>query len=132
MFFFHTMTRTGTAAVSAPSGAKVLTKATLRAARHLDLTNRDLAAILGASEASISRLSRERTLRLGSREAELAALLVRIVRSLDALVGGDQRKARAWFAASNRHLGAAPAERVRSVEGLVDVVHYLDAMRGNL
>jgi hypothetical protein len=116
----------------ARSGASVLTKAMLRAARYLGLTNRDLAGILGASEASISRLSRERTLRLGGREAELAALLVRVVRSLDALVGGDERKARAWFTAGNRHLGGVPAERVRSVEGLVDVVHYLDAMRGNL
>lgn len=121
-----------TAVATTPSARNVLTKATLRAARYLDLTNRELAVILGASEASISRLSRERTLRLGSREAELAALLVRIVRSLDALVGGDEGKARAWFAARNRHLGGVPAERVRSVEGLVDVVHYLDAMRGNL
>ena len=110
----------------------MLTKATLRAARRLDLSNRDLAAILGSSEASISRLARERELRPGSREAEIAALLVRVVRSLDALVGGDQDKARRWFRAGNRHLGGAPAERMRTVEGLVDVVHYLDAMRGNL
>ena len=34
--------------------------------------------------------------------------------------------------ADNAHLGAVPIERLTSVEGLVDVVQYLDAMRGHL
>src|ERR1041385_2689554 len=100
----------------------VLAKATLAAARRLALTNRELARILGSSEASISRLGRERTLRLGGREAEIAAPFVRLFRSLDALVGGDEQKARAWFESPNDHLGDVPAARVHSVEGLVDVV----------
>jgi hypothetical protein len=59
-------------------------------------------------------------------------LFVRLFRSLDAVVGGDEAQARAWFRASNHHLGGIPAERVQSVEGLVDVVNYLDALRGKL
>jgi hypothetical protein len=55
-----------------------------------------------------------------------------LYRSLDALVGGDDVMARAWVHARNDHLGGVPAERVRRVEGLVDVVQYLDAMRGRL
>jgi len=110
----------------------VLAKATLAAAKRLALTNRELARILGSSEASISRLGRQRTLRLGGREAEIAALFVRLFRSLDALVGGDEAKARAWFESPNDHLGDVPAARVKSVEGLVDVVQYLDGMRGKL
>jgi hypothetical protein len=47
-------------------------------------------------------------------------------------MGGDDDKARAWLTATNNHLGAIPAERIRTVEGLVDVVQYLDAMRGRL
>lgn len=117
---------------NAPSPALVLSKATLSAARRLGLSNRELAGILGTSEASISRLGRDRGLRPGSGEAELATLFVRLFRSLDALVGGDESKARAWFAAENHHLGGVPAERVQSIEGLVDVVHYLDAIRGRL
>ena len=112
--------------------AAVLTKAVRAAAQRLGIRNRELAAILGASEASISRLSGERTVRPDSREGELAALFIRLFRSLDALVGGDDGKARDWFHAENAHLGGVPAARVRSVEGLVDVVHYLDAMRGKL
>jgi hypothetical protein len=120
------------ATATARDHSAVLTKAVRAAAERLGLRNRDLAGILGASEASISRLSGDRTVRAGSREGELAALFIRLFRSLDALVGGDDAKARAWFHAENAHLGAVPAARVRSIEGLVDVVHYLDAMRGKL
>jgi hypothetical protein len=110
----------------------VLAKAALSAARYLGLTNRELAQILGTSEASVSRLHRQRALRPGSRESELAALFVRLYRSLDTLTGGDGAKARAWYEAPNTHLGGVPAERVSTVEGLVSVVQYLDAMRGKL
>ncbi|MGE0387397.1 MAG: antitoxin Xre/MbcA/ParS toxin-binding domain-containing protein [Gammaproteobacteria bacterium] len=111
---------------------RVLTKAVRAAAAALGLTQRDLAQVLGASEASVSRFSRSRDIPYPSKEAELGALLVRLYRSLDTLVGGDPAKAQAWFNAENLHLRARPAERVRSVEGLVDVVRYLDAMRGTL
>lgn len=117
---------------TAPDSAAVLAKATLAAARRLGLTNRAIAEVLGTSEASVSRLGRDRSFRYPSREAELAALFVRLFRSLDALTGGDEAKARAWYEAANLHVGGIPAERVKSVEGLVDVVQYLDAMRGKL
>jgi transcriptional regulator with XRE-family HTH domain len=110
----------------------VLTKATLSAATRLGLSHRELARILGTSEASVSRLSQDRTFRPGSREMELAALFVRLFRSLDALTGGNENQARSWYEARNVHLGGVPAERVQSVEGLVDVVQYLDGMRGKL
>jgi len=110
----------------------VLAKATLSAARRLGLTNRDLAAVLGSSEASVSRLAGDRALRPGSAEAALAMLFLRLFRRLDAVTGGDESRARAWFASPNHHLGGVPADRIRTVEGLVDVVQYLDAIRGKL
>ena len=115
-----------------PQPAVVLTKALLAAARRLGLRNRDLAAVLGASEASVSRLAAGRTIEPASKEGELALLLLRLFRSLDALVGGEGEQARAWLHADNTHLGGVPAERIRKVEGLVDVVQYLDSMRGRL
>jgi antitoxin Xre/MbcA/ParS-like protein len=115
-----------------PDPGRVLARAALAAARRLDVTHRDLAKILGVSEASVSRLGQERICRPGGREAELAALFVRLFRSLDALTGGDDAKARAWYHARNHHLRGVPAARVQSVEGLVDAVQYLDAMRGKL
>ena len=115
-----------------PQSAPVLAKATLAAAERLGLRQRHLAAIIGSSEASVSRLQNGRGLDPDSKEGELALMFVRLYRSLDALIGGDDVKARAWLIAVNDHLGGVPAERIRTVEGLVDVVQYLDAMRGRL
>jgi hypothetical protein len=119
-------------AASAPEPAPVLTKAVLNAARLLGLRNRELALVIGASEASVSRLSGARVIEPASKEGELALLFLRLFRSLDALVGGESAKARAWLSAHNEHLAGVPAERIQRVEGLVDVVQYLDAMRGRL
>lgn len=121
-----------TATAPAPDAAGVLTRATLAAARALRLRNRELAAVLGTSEASVSRLSAGRVLDPDSKEGELALLFLRMFRSLDALVGGDEEKAQRWLHAENDHVGGVPAARIRRVEGLMDVVQYLDAMRGRL
>jgi len=80
----------------------------------------------------VSRLSRQRGLDPESKEGELALLFLRVYRSLDALVGGDDAKAREWIATPNTHVGGVPMDRMTTVEGLVDVVQYLDAMRGRL
>lgn len=124
------MPRTSLAA--APDPGVVLAKATRNAADRLGLRSRQLARVLGSSEASVSRLQNQRGLDPASKEGELALLFLRLFRSLDALAGGDDQKAREWLAANNDHLGAVPVERITSVEGLVDVVQYLDAMRGRL
>jgi transcriptional regulator with XRE-family HTH domain len=112
--------------------ADVLTRAVLSAAARLGLKQRQLAGVLGASEASISRLQRGRGIDPESKEGELALLFLRIYRSLDALVGGDDARAQQWLHARNDHLGGVPADRLRTVQGLVDVAQYLDAMRGRL
>ena len=118
--------------VPQPQAAAVVAKAVLAAAERLGLRDRQLAAIIGSSEASVSRLRNGRGLDPASKEGELALLFVRLYRGLDALVGGDDTAARAWMNAANAHVHGVPAERVTSVEGLVDFVQYLDAMRGRL
>ena len=81
-----------------PDPAAVLTKALLRASSLLGLSASTLARVLGVSEASISRLSSgARTLEPASKEGELALLLVRAYRSLDALVGTDAGQRIAWM-----------------------------------
>ena len=116
----------------APQHAPVLAKAALAAARRLELRNKQLAEIIGTSEAFVSRLKSGRGLDPQRTEGQLALLFLRLYRSLDALMGGDDAKSRAWLHAHNDHLRGIPAERLRTVEGLVDVVQYLDAMRGRL
>jgi len=110
--------------------AAVVTKAVLRAAGRLGLSNRVLAGILGLSEATISRMgSGAYQLSPGDKPFELAVLFLRLFRSLDAIVGGDQLAARAWLQNENTALGAAPVTLIPTVAGLVNVVGYLDARR---
>jgi len=111
----------------------VLSKATVRAARLLELTQRDVSAALGVSVATASRLfsgkyvlSPER-----AKEWELARLFVRMFRSLDALWGHEET-ARQWLASNNLALAARPKDLLHTVEGLVRVVAYLDAARGRI
>ncbi|MEO8798393.1 MAG: antitoxin Xre-like helix-turn-helix domain-containing protein [Polyangiaceae bacterium] len=116
-----------------PDPSIVVTKATSRAASMLGLSQKELARILGVSESTASRMaSGKHVLDVGKKEGELALLFVRVFRSLDALVGGSEDKARAWLTAENTHVGGIPKERIQNVEGLVHVAQYLDAMRGKI
>ena len=113
-----------------PEVAEVLTKASLRAAALLGLSAAALARVLGVSEASVSRLAAgTRLIAPNSKEGELALLLVRVYRSLDALVGANDAQRKAWMAGSNQALNGVPAELIRRAEGLVTVLAYLDGMR---
>ena len=115
---------------SQPTSDVVLTKALLRAAQLLELSSAVLARTLGVSEASVSRLATgARTIDPASKEGELALLLVRVYRSLDALVGADAAQRKAWLHTHNRALNSRPAELIERADGLVSVVAYLDAMR---
>jgi hypothetical protein len=113
-----------------PEAGPVVTKSVMRAADRLAVPNRVLAAVLGLSEATVSRMAAGTYLLApSSKPFELAVLFLRLFRSLDAIVGGDVTVARAWLRGENTALGAAPITLIVSVAGLVDVVAYLDAHR---
>ena len=114
----------------AVSEGAVVTKAVIRAAGLLGISNKVLARIVGVSEASISRMgSGTYTLAPGEKPFELAVLFVRFYRALDAIVHGDDEVARAWLTNPNSALGASPLTVIQSVPGLVHAVAYLDARR---
>ena len=113
-----------------PSQEAVLTKAVLRAADKLAVNQAALADILGVSEATVSRMRKSNyVLHANTKPFELAVLFVRLFRSLDAIVGGDEAAASAWLASHNLALGAKPAEKISCIAGLTDVIQYLDARR---
>ena len=117
----------GARAATAPA---VVTKAAVRAADRLALSNRLLAEVLGVSEATVSRMGAGTyQLAPASKPFELAVLFVRLFRSLDAIVGGDAAVARAWLRSDNTVLGATPLSQIGSVSGRVKVVAYLDTRR---
>jgi hypothetical protein len=110
--------------------AAILTKATVRAADRLGLPARKLALVLGVSEPSVSRMKKGAyAVEEGSKSFELAALFLRVFRSLDAITGGDEGAARHWLLAENTALGGRPIDRITTITGLADVAAYLDARR---
>ena len=116
--------------IAPPDPAAVLTKAVARAAERLDISRASLAKVLGVSAPTVTRLySGGYLLDQRRKEWELALLFVRVFRSLDSLVGNEQT-ARQWLKSENRGLNGRPVDLIRQTEGLVRVVHYLDASRG--
>jgi uncharacterized protein (DUF2384 family) len=107
----------------------VLTKAVARAAAQLGLPKSLLARVLGLSPATITRIySGDYLLDASRKEWEFGLLLVRLFRSLDSIVA-DEASARTWLASQNSGLNGRPLELITQTEGLVRVVHYLDASR---
>lgn len=113
--------------------AVVLSKATVRAAEQLDVRQAQLARVLGLSPATASRLAAGSwLLQQDSKAWELAAAFVRLYRSLAAITGGRTQAMRDWLHSANDALGAEPARRILTAEGLFHVVQYLDAVRGRI
>jgi DNA-binding XRE family transcriptional regulator len=115
---------------SAPSDCAVVAKAAIRAADRLEITNKTLARIIGVSEATISRMRKgEYPLEKSQKPFELAVMFIRLYRSLDAVVGGDDAVAKAWMKNDNTALGAQPIHLIQSISGLSNVIQYLDSRR---
>lgn len=113
--------------------SQVVSKAAARASTLLGLTNAASARILGISPATASRLHAGAFhLAPDSKPYELALLLIRLFRGLDAMMGGEEAAIRSWMAAPNLALGAAPRDLIASVTGLVEAVAYVDSARARL
>ncbi|MBF5093290.1 DUF2384 domain-containing protein [Azospirillum sp. INR13] len=117
-------------ATRAPAAASVVTKAVLRAAEQLRVSNSVLGKVIGVSEPTLSRM-RTKGLPLSerSKEFELALLFIRLYRSLDSIVGGEAEVAAAWLRNDNRALGGKPLEQIQTIPGLMNVIAYLDSRR---
>lgn len=115
---------------SAPDEASVVTKAALRAADRLGIRNTVFARIVGVSEPTVSRMRHgDYLLTKDQKPFELAVLFIRLYRSLDAIVDGDDNVARSWMQNENTGLNGRPLTLIQSVAGLINVIQYLDARR---
>ncbi|MBM3761003.1 MAG: DUF2384 domain-containing protein [Acidobacteria bacterium] len=109
---------------------QTLTAATVQAATFLDISQAELGKILGLSPATVSRMANQRyLLEPAAKEWQLAALFIRLFRSLDSITGGRDDLSRRWLSSPNRSLSATPLSLLVDVAGLVTVVQYLDASR---
>lgn len=105
----------------------VLAKAVRTAATQLGLTRAELGEVIGRDRTSLNK-----GIKPDSKPGQMALLLIRCYRGLHSLLGGNKENMAHWFTTENRHLRGTPKELVKSIEGLVSVVQYLDGMRGKI
>ncbi len=115
-----------------PVPATVLAKAVLRAADQLGLKQAELAAALGMHRTAVSRLKTTASLDPGSKQGELALLLLRLARALFALTGGDQNWIRHFMRTPNKITGGIPAAQIETIQGMTTVLQFVDAIRGKV
>ena len=115
-----------------PAPEAVLAKALLRAAEQLGLRQADLAEVLGVHRTAISRLKQHPKLDPASKQGELALLLIRMARALFALTGGDTDWMRHFMQTQNQATGGVPAQQITSIQGLVRVLQFVDALRAKV
>ncbi|MEO0032463.1 MAG: hypothetical protein RIS94_2221 [Pseudomonadota bacterium] len=115
------------------SDAEVLTSALTKIAEFWHFSNAKLGAVLGLSPATVSRLRSGRTvLDPASKSFEAGQFLLRLFRSLDALLGSDDDAARRWLETRNLDLDARPFDLLDSFRGLITVCDYVDAHRARV
>ncbi len=106
--------------------ADVLGRSAYAAGEYLGLSRSEVGVIVGRNRTSIDRNGIDPDTKSG----QLALMMIRIYRSLYALMGGDAGNIRHFMQTANRGTGGVPAEQIRNVQGLVRVCEYLDAIRG--
>ncbi|WP_049631350.1 XRE family transcriptional regulator [Cellvibrio sp. pealriver] len=119
-------------AQTSPDPASVLAKAVLNAADQLGLKQAELAAVLGIHRTAVSRLKQNPALDPKSKQGELALLLIRIARALFALTGGDKDWIKHFMHSPNEVTGGVPARQIESIQGLIQVLQFVDALRGKI
>lgn len=115
-----------------PDPAAVLAKAVLNAAEQLGLKQSELAGVLGIHRTAVSRLKQNPALDPKSKQGELALLLIRIARALFALTGGDKEWIKHFMRNPNQVTGGIPAKQIESIQGLMQVLNFVDALRGKI
>jgi len=115
-----------------PTPESVLAKALLNASEQLGLKQVELAAVLGVHRTAISRLKQNQSLDPLSKQGEIALLIVRIARALFALTGGDKEWIKHFMHTHNNITGDIPAKQIKSIQGLMTVLQFVDAIRGKV
>lgn len=115
-----------------PDKKKVLAKAVINSADELDINANDLATILGMHRTSLSRIKTKMEIDPDSKTGELSLLFVRIYRSLYALSGGETKTMRLFLKSKNQVTGGIPQEQMKTIVGMVNVLQFVDALRGKI
>lgn len=108
----------------------VLVKATSRIAEQLQLTEAELAAILGISEKDVLSLVHMDDLAPHTSEGKQALALVQLYQQLFKLAGGDFEVMRLFIISPNRYLDdQLPRRLIQTPQGFSKVIDLLERMR---
>ncbi len=109
----------------------VLAKALQRAQNTMAIDNQQMATILGVNRTTLTRAYQSLNIDPDQNAGRLAALVLRVFRAVHTLMGGNSENIRHWINTPNKAFsGGTPLEAMQSIEGLVSVAQYCDAMRG--
>lgn len=106
-------------------------KAFNNACKKLSISRDEASQIIGVDKATLSR-NKNRGFDPHSKTGELCLQFVRVYRSLFAIGGGDLAFMKHWLRSGNNALSGKPIELVLTIQGLMNVNAYLDAMRGKV
>ncbi len=112
------------------SDQSLVSKSVLGAADALGLNREELANAIGVSVPTVARMKNGVPIP-SHKPYELALLVIRVYRALFAIVGGDAASMKHWMCMPNSHFAEnAPNNLIQKVDGLSQLIWYLDAMRG--
>ena len=116
-----------------PSDAAVLSKAVGNAAKLWGLSNETLGKVIGVSGPTASRLrAGSWQLERGTKPFELSQYFVRLFRSLDSLMGSDDKASISWLKTKNTDLDGRPLDLILTIRGLTEVTNYVDDFRAQV
>ena len=115
-----------------PMPEVVLAKAIVNASKQLGLKQSEVAEAIGMHRTAFSRLKSNPSLDPKSKEGQLALIVIRIARALFALTGGDESWIKRFMRSQNKMTGGVPALQIVSIEGLMAVLRFVDAIRGKV
>lgn len=111
--------------MSLRSNKNILVKAVLNCGELLNLSHSELLTILHINDSP--RL--DESIELSSEQCEIALLLIRITISLFQKSGGDIDVMRHFMKTQNLALGSVPAVKIKTKNGLLSVLTFLDLDR---
>jgi hypothetical protein len=110
---------------------QVVTKALFNSKQDLGLSNDVVGQIIGADPATVSRMQKKMDMKK-NKVYEAAVLMIRVYRSLYAILGGSTDAMQHWLNTNNLDFDQrTPLDKMKTIVGLVNTVEYLDAMRGH-
>ncbi len=122
-------------ALSITNDSSIIAKSLENTSKLYSIPQSEIARVLHMSNSAFSKAKKQNsnTFSPETTTGELALYFIKIIRSLDAIYGGNEPICKKWLTNSNDDFdGNKPLDLMKSVKGLVLVMNYLDYYRGRV